>query len=60
MLNMFRKLSSLESKWIIRIMLKKLKLGIDNNKILNVFHPDAVECYSSNSNLKKVVIQLNV
>lgn len=54
MLKMFRSLTNSESKWIVRIMLKKLKLGIDNNKILNVFHPDAVEYYKSNSNLKKV------
>ncbi|XP_044765963.1 DNA ligase 4 [Coccinella septempunctata] len=54
MLKMFRKLNNTESKWIIRIILKKLKLGIDNNKILNAFHPDAVEYYKSNNNLKKV------
>ncbi|KAK9889446.1 hypothetical protein WA026_004714 [Henosepilachna vigintioctopunctata] len=52
MLKMFRNVE--ERKWIIRIMLKELKLGIDNNKILRIFHPDAVEYYSTNNNLRKV------
>jgi DNA ligase 4 len=40
-----------EFKWIIRIILKDLKLNIKNDVVLNAFHPDAVEFNNLNNNL---------
>ncbi|XP_018322080.1 DNA ligase 4 [Agrilus planipennis] len=51
---LFRATSAKEQKWLIRIILKDMKLGIGQDSILNTFHPDAVEFYASNSSLTKV------
>lgn len=40
--------------WLIRILLKDMKLGIGQNSILNSYHPDAKELFDSNNNLKIV------
>lgn len=50
----FKKCSSENIRWIIRIILKDLKLGISANSILNCYHKDAKSFYDSNNNLKKV------
>lgn len=51
---MFKKCSPQNISWIIRIILKDLKLGISTNSILNCYHKDAASFYASNNNLKKV------
>lgn len=40
--------------WIIRIILKDLKIGLKYEKILQLYHPDAVEYYNNTSSLKEV------
>lgn len=54
LMKIFKNSSPEDAKWIIRIILKDLKLGIDANNILKCFHKDAVDFYLSNTNLKKV------
>lgn len=54
MLNIFKKLSARDTKWFIQLILKELKLGVNDATILNVFHNDASNFYSTNNNLKKV------
>lgn len=50
----FKKCSPEHIRWVIRIVLKDLRLGISTNSILNCYHKDAAAFYSSNNNLKKV------
>lgn len=54
LLKLFKNCSPENIRWIIRIILKDLKLGIGANSILNCYHPDAAAFYASNNNLKKV------
>jgi len=35
--------SALEQKWIIRIVLKDLKIGLKHERVLKYYHPDAME-----------------
>ncbi|KAI8092888.1 ATP dependent DNA ligase domain-containing protein [Halteromyces radiatus] len=46
--------TAFEQRWIIRIILKDLKMGMSENSIFDVYHPQARELYSVCSNLKKV------
>lgn len=48
---LFKKTNAEEQKWIIRIILKDLKLGIGQDRILNLYHPDAADFYTVNNNL---------
>lgn len=47
-------LSALQLKWLIRIILKDLKIGIKEHIILDAFHPDAMDLYNFTSSLEKV------
>lgn len=49
-----RKFSSIEQKWLIRIILKDLKIGISDKLVLTQYHIDAIEYLNVNSNLKKL------
>lgn len=51
---LFKRSSPENIRWIIRIILKDLKLGINTNSILNCYHKDAASFYASNNNLRKV------
>ena len=41
-------------KWLVRIILRDVKIGLGQKAILNAFHDDANELYESNANLRKV------
>eukprot|EP01022_Parablepharisma_sp_SALTPOND_P011968 TRINITY_DN15277_c0_g1_i1.p1 TRINITY_DN15277_c0_g1~~TRINITY_DN15277_c0_g1_i1.p1 ORF type:complete len:732 (-),score=68.46 TRINITY_DN15277_c0_g1_i1:510-2705(-) len=47
-----------EQKWIVRIILKDLKLGIGHETILKNYHPDAISLYNVTSDLKEVLQEL--
>ncbi|XP_077285241.1 DNA ligase 4 isoform X1 [Arctopsyche grandis] len=51
-------LSALQQKWLIRIILKDLKLGIGMVKILLCFHVDAPDLHDSSNSLSKVCTTL--
>ncbi|XP_040043330.2 DNA ligase 4 [Gasterosteus aculeatus] len=51
--------SALEQKWLIRMILKDMKLGISKETVLQVFHPDAADFYNVNTDLNKVCQQLH-
>ncbi|XP_066155759.1 DNA ligase 4 isoform X2 [Euwallacea fornicatus] len=55
LLGLFSKCSADDSRWIIRILLKSMKLGIDDNKILNCYHRDGASYFASNISLRKTV-----
>jgi DNA ligase-4 len=47
-------LSALQLKWLIRIIIKEMKIGTRENVILDSFHPDAIDLYNCTSSLDKV------
>lgn len=49
------KLSAVEQKWLIRIILKNVKLaGLNEKAVLSALHPDAKELYDVSNDLEKV------
>lgn len=51
---MLQRCTSDELLWIIRIILKDLKVGMKYEKVLEYFHPDAPEYYNATSSLREV------
>lgn len=51
--------SALEQKWLIRMIVKDLKLGISHQTVLSAFHSDAVELHGVTTDLEKVCRQLH-
>lgn len=47
-------LSAIQLKWLIRIILKDLKIGIKEHTIFEAFHSDAYDLYNCTSSLEKV------
>ena len=52
-------LSALQLKWLIRIILRDLKIGIKENAIFDAYHPDAMDLYNATSNFENVCNLLN-
>jgi DNA ligase-4 len=50
--------SASQQKWIVRIILKELKIGMSEKTILSNFHPDALELFNVSSNLRTVCKEL--
>jgi len=48
----------LEHKWIVRILLQKLELGVSSESILNYCHPFAQDLYSANKNIRALFAAL--
>ncbi|XP_062270491.1 DNA ligase 4 [Scomber scombrus] len=59
LLHIITQSTALEQKWLIRMILKDMKLGISKEIVLQVFHPDAAELYNVNTDLNKVCQQLH-
>ncbi|KAG2456580.1 DNA ligase 4 [Polypterus senegalus] len=57
--DLITKTSALEQKWLIRMILKDMKLGYSKETVLNIFHPDAVELHNVTTDLEKVCRQLH-
>lgn len=51
--------SALEQKWLVRMILKDMKLGISKETVLQVFHPDSPDLYNVSTDLNKVCQQLH-
>nr|XP_045601538.1 DNA ligase 4-like [Procambarus clarkii]XP_045601539.1 DNA ligase 4-like [Procambarus clarkii] len=54
LLTMLRNMTATEQKWLIRVLLKDMRLGIGQGAIFNAWHPDAKDFYDVNNNLEKV------
>lgn len=50
--------SAMEQKWIVRIILKDLKVGLRQERVLKYIHPDAMEMYNHTNDLHKVCVEL--
>ncbi|KAJ7344499.1 hypothetical protein JRQ81_000449 [Phrynocephalus forsythii] len=59
LLQLITQTSALEQKWLIRMILKDLKLGISQQTIFSIFHPDAAELHNVTTDLEKVCRQLH-
>lgn len=59
LLHLITRSSALEQKWLIRMILKDMKLGVSKETVLRAFHPDAAELYNVNTDLGKVCRQLH-
>ncbi|KAG9335030.1 hypothetical protein JZ751_006171 [Albula glossodonta] len=59
LLHLITQSSALEQKWLIRMILKDMKLGMSKETALQVFHPDAPELYNVTTDLDKVCRQLH-
>ncbi|XP_068249304.1 DNA ligase 4 [Palaemon carinicauda] len=58
LLVMLRSMTALEQKWLIRVLLKDMRLGIGQGTIFNAWHPDAKDLYDVNNSLEKVSVTL--
>uniref|UniRef100_A0A182W4T9 DNA ligase 4 n=1 Tax=Anopheles minimus TaxID=112268 RepID=A0A182W4T9_9DIPT len=47
--------SPLDQRWIVRTVLKNLRLGVSNRRILQLYHPNAPTLYDGASDLKQMV-----
>uniref|UniRef100_A0AAV2L6Q5 DNA ligase n=1 Tax=Knipowitschia caucasica TaxID=637954 RepID=A0AAV2L6Q5_KNICA len=59
LLHLITQSSALEQKWLIRMILKDMRISISKETVLQVFHADAAELYNVNTDLKKVCLQLH-
>lgn len=55
MIQMLAKMSAIDCKWLTRIILEKLKLGIGDKHILQLYHKDADDFYNQYSHLSNMV-----
>lgn len=53
---MLQRMSAKEQKWLIRIVLKDMKLRMGHSRVLGIFHPDAKELYDVSNSLVKVCV----
>ncbi|XP_071447729.1 DNA ligase 4 isoform X2 [Hetaerina americana] len=58
LMEMIRTMSALEQKWVIRIILKTIKLHLGTTSIFNTFHPDARGLFDVRNDLEKVCTTL--
>ncbi|XP_059090430.1 DNA ligase 4-like [Tigriopus californicus] len=58
LMDVFKKMSPVQVKWLVRIILKDMRLGLGQSAIFKAVHPDAKELYEVNANLGKVCEQL--
>jgi DNA ligase-4 len=55
----YRQMNSEELKWLIRIILRQMKIGASERTVLHIWHPDAENLYSICSNLRRVCWELS-
>ncbi|GAB1869757.1 DNA ligase 4 [Camponotus japonicus] len=56
---LFRQITGFEMKWITRIVLKDLRLGIGTKRILDIYHQDANEKFLVTNDLREICNQLH-
>ncbi|KAK4057705.1 DNA ligase (ATP) [Microbotryomycetes sp. JL221] len=52
------RLTPLEMKWLIRIILQDLKVGVSERLVFNAFHPDALDMFNRCSDILQVCWKL--
>ncbi|XP_018312220.1 DNA ligase 4 [Mycetomoellerius zeteki] len=56
---LFRQITGFEMKWMTRIILKDLRLGIGTQRILHIYHPDANDKSLVTNDLREICNQLH-
>ncbi|KAL1137893.1 hypothetical protein AAG570_009588 [Ranatra chinensis] len=51
-------MTAVEQKWLVRIVLKNMPLGLGRKHLLNLYHPDAQELHDVTSSLLDICIKL--
>lgn len=59
-LHLLKNLSAVEQKWLIRMIVKEMKIGLSQASVLSVYHPDAEDFYNVNNNMEKVTHPINL
>ncbi|KAM5179926.1 DNA ligase 4 [Mantella aurantiaca] len=59
LLNLIANTTALEQKWLIRMIIKDMKLGFSQQIVFSIFHRDAAELHNVTTDLEKVCIQLH-
>ena len=54
LLELFKKMSGVQMKWFVRVILKDMRLGLGQNAVFGELHPDAKDLFDVNANLAKV------
>jgi DNA ligase-4 len=54
LMTLLRATSAMEQKWLIRIITKEMKMGLQHGSILAAFHPSALELYNNTNDLQYV------
>ena len=54
MIKIIQKCNGEDLKWICKIILKELKVGLKHERLLTSYHPEALDLYNLTSNLKEV------
>ncbi|ORY86331.1 ATP dependent DNA ligase domain-domain-containing protein [Protomyces lactucae-debilis] len=57
--SLYEKMSALEFKWLVSIVLKAMKIGMSEKAIFPLIHPDAMQLYNLTSSLSRVCWQLH-
>ncbi|XP_065310900.1 DNA ligase 4 [Dermacentor albipictus] len=55
---LLRRTSAAEQKWLVRMILKEMKMGMSEGSILSCYHPDAQDVFDNSSSLSKVCREL--
>ncbi|KAF2710100.1 DNA ligase-like protein [Pleomassaria siparia CBS 279.74] len=55
----YRRMNPDELTWLIRIILRQLKIGATEKTILDIWHPDAETLFNVSSNLRRVCWELS-
>ena len=55
---LFRKMDATELKWLVRVILKRMPLGVGEVLLFRSMHPDAKDLYEVNANLEDVCERL--
>ncbi|KAH7957147.1 hypothetical protein HPB52_015665 [Rhipicephalus sanguineus] len=55
---LLRRTSAAEQKWLVRMVLKEMKMGMSEGSILSCYHPDAQDVFDNSSSLTKVCREL--
>lgn len=56
--DLYKRMNAEEMMWLIRIILKQMKVGASERTIFNIWHPDAESLFSISSSLRRVCWEL--
>ncbi|KAL8944732.1 MAG: hypothetical protein Q9216_000301 [Gyalolechia sp. 2 TL-2023] len=56
--NFYRRMNADELMWLIRIILRQMKVGATEKTFFNIWHPDAESLFNISSNLRRVCWEL--